>query len=81
MRTTLTLEPDVAAKLSNCTARLKRPTKAVVNEALRIGLEKLAEPAQAKPYRSRTFPLGLKPGLSYDNISELIAYADGEDYK
>jgi len=25
--------------------------------------------------------MGLKPGFSYDNIGELLAQAEGEDYK
>lgn len=81
MRTTLTLEADVAAKLSDCTALLRQPTKDVVNAALRIGLETLSQPIPSIPYQTQARALGLKPGLSYDNIAELIAYADGEDHK
>lgn len=38
MRTTLTLDPDVAELLEQETHRLRKPFKRVVNEALRRGL-------------------------------------------
>ncbi len=81
MRTTLTLDPDVAAKAKRSAARLGKPFKSVINSALRIGLDEVLKPAAAKPYRSKPLPLGLKPGFSYDNIAELIAQVEGEDYK
>ncbi len=80
MRTTLTLYPDVAAKAKQGAAKLGRPFKEIINEALRIGLEALMHAPKSKPYHTRSFPMGLRKGLSYDNVSELIARAEGEDY-
>ena len=80
MRTTLTLDPDVAAKARKGAARLGKPFKEVVNAALRIGLDQVLRPASAKLYRTKPRPLGLRRGLSYDNIGELLARAEGEDY-
>lgn len=80
MRTTLTLYPDVAAKAKRGAAKLGKPFKEVINEALRIGLDKIMEPPAIRPYHTRSYPMGLRPGLSYDNISELLARAEGEDY-
>ena len=80
MRTTLTLDPDVAAKARKGAAKLNRPFKEVINEALRIGLEEVLKPNAARPYRTKPRPLGLRQGFSYDNISELIAAAEGEDH-
>ena len=80
MRTTLTLDPDVAAKARKGAARLGKPFKEVVNAALRIGLDQVLQPASAKPYRTKPRPLGLRRGLSYDNIGELLTRAEGEDY-
>jgi hypothetical protein len=78
MRTTLTLDPDVAAKAKKGAARLQKPFKEIVNSALRVGLEKILNPPPAKRYRTRARPLGLRRGLSYDNIAELLARAEGE---
>lgn len=80
MRTTLTLDPDVAAKARKSTAQLRKPFKEVVNEALRRGLEAMLAPPAAKPYRTKPRPLGLREGFSYDDIAELLSRAEGEDH-
>ncbi len=81
MRTTLTLEPDVALKAKRSAAKLGKPFKRVINSALRIGLDEILKPAAAKPYRTKSHPMGLRPGLNYDNIGELLAQIEGEDYR
>ncbi len=81
MRTTLTLDPDVAAKAKKGAAKLHKPFKEVINAALRIGLDEILTPPAAKPYKTKPRPLGLRRGFSYDNISELIAAAEGEDHQ
>ena len=80
MRTTLTLDTDVAAKARRGAARLGKPLKEVINAALRVGLDQVLQPPAAKPYRTRPRPMGLRAGFSYDNISDLIARAEGEDH-
>ena len=80
MRTTLTLDPDVAAKAKKGAARLRKPFKEIINAALRVGLDEILAPPAAKPYRTKPRPLGLRQGFSYDNISELIAATEGEDH-
>jgi hypothetical protein len=80
MRTTLTLDPDVAARARRGAARLGKPFKEIVNMALRIGLDTVLAPPAAKPYRTEPRPLGLREGFSYDNIGELLARVEGEDH-
>ncbi len=78
MRTTLTLDPDVAAKAKEGAARFGKPFKEIVNAALRAGLDSVLNPAPSKPYKTHPHPMGLKPGLNYDNISELLALSEGD---
>ena len=80
MRTTLTLDPDIAAKAKKGAAKLHKPFKEVINAALRVGLDAILAPPAAKPYRTKPRPLGLRQGFSYDNISELVAAAEGEEH-
>jgi hypothetical protein len=80
MRTTLTLDPDVATKARQGAARLGKPFKEVVNAALRAGLEVVLAPPTSKPYRTQSRPLGLREGFSYDSIADLLALAEGEDH-
>ncbi|NBV25584.1 MAG: DUF2191 domain-containing protein [Proteobacteria bacterium] len=80
MRTTLTLDPDIAAKARLGAARLHKPFKEVINAALRVGLDEILAPPAAQPYRTQARPMGLRRGLSYDNIAELVANAEGEGH-
>lgn len=77
----MTLDPDVAAKAKEGAAKLGKPFKEVINAALRLGLEQVLRPPTSKPYRTQARPLGLRRGLSYDNVSELLVRAEGEDYR
>jgi hypothetical protein len=81
MRTTLTLDPDVAAKARKGAAKLGKPLKEVVNAALRAGLDAVLSPPPSKPYRTQPRPLGLREGFSYDSIADLLARAEGEDHQ
>lgn len=81
LRTTLTLDHDVAVKARKGAAKLGRPFKEVINQALRIGLDEVLRPQPAKKYVTRPRPLGLRAGLSYDSIGEILARAEGEDYR
>ena len=76
MRTTITLDEDVAAKLKAEVRKSGKPFKEVVNEALRKGLlTTTAE--QVRPVKFNTRPLGLRPGLNYDSYSELLEQVEG----
>jgi hypothetical protein len=78
MRTTLTLDDDVAVKLKTESQRAGRPFREIVNETLRRGLESRRATAQRRAFRVAARDLGnLKPGLSLDNIAELVEHLEG----
>jgi hypothetical protein len=82
MRTTLTLDEDVAAKLKAESRRAGRPFREVVNETLRRGLASRRIPARRQPFKVRVRDLGnLRPGLSLDNVAELIEHVEGSLYR
>ncbi len=74
-RTTLTLDDDVAARIDGEVRRTGRPYRAVVNEALRRGLE--APPPALPPYRVDARPMGRRPGMDIDDIAGLLDLLDG----
>lgn len=77
MRTTLTLDDDVAAKLKALARRSGRAFRDVVNEVLRQGLMS-DRPAKRSPFRVRTRSLGgLRPGLHPDSIADLLEQVEG----
>jgi hypothetical protein len=78
VRTTLTLDDDVAAKLKAESRRAGRPFREIVNETLRRGLASRRVSAQRQAFRIRVRDLGdLKPGLSLDRVVELIEQVEG----
>ena len=81
MRTTLTLDDDVAAKLDADARKTGRSFKQTVNYYLRLGLNAPKQQKPTKPFRVRARPLGLRPGLNYDNIGELLERIEGPLHK
>ena len=78
VRTTLSLDDDIAAKLKAEARRAGMSLRDVVNAALRRGLAS-PPPRRARPrFRVVTRDLGdIAPGLSLDNVAELIEQAEG----
>jgi hypothetical protein len=82
MRTTLTLDDDVAAKLKADSRRAGRPFREIVNEMLRRGLASQSNPTRREAFKVTARDLGeIKPGISLDNIAEVIEQADGSFHR
>ena len=81
MRTTLTLDDDVAAKLKTAARRSGRAFREVVNDTLRRGL--LADASRPRaPFKTTVRDLGkLRPGLSLDNIGDVLERVEGPLHK
>ena len=70
MRTTLTLDDDVAEALKDQARQLDQPFKQVVNNALRRGLSPTAV-EQRTPYRVEPHRSGLLPGVDPLRLNQL----------
>jgi hypothetical protein len=82
MRTTLTLESDVAVRLERERRKRGVPFKEIVNQALRAGLDNLDAPQRRRePFRTEGFALGQSRVGSLDNIEEVLSRAEGEDHQ
>ena len=82
MRTTITLDDDVAVRLER--ERRKRHTsfKDLVNQVLRAGLDTLkTPPSRRDPFHTTGFHLGGSLVGSLDNIEEVLSRVEGEDHK
>lgn len=79
MRTTLTLEADVAEQLERSARLSGKGMKATVNEALRLGLGMTTKPVKPPRFRIRAFVNGLQPGIDPDKMNQLLDQLEAED--
>ena len=82
MRTTLTLDDDIAAKLKAETRRSGRSFRDTVNDILRRGLATRRSVPSRSPFKVEARDLGqLRPGLSLDSVADLIEQAEGPQHR
>lgn len=82
MRTTLTLDEDVAATLERLRKSRNTSLKDLVNEALRQGLQRMAAPSNLRePFQTRAVALGRCRLAGIDNIADALAAIEGEAFK
>lgn len=79
VRTTITLDPDVAARLADVQREQGITFKDAVNEALRRGLYAHTD-AGSEPYRMPVRGLGLRPGLDVDRIRDELSRLDDDRF-
>ena len=73
MRTTLTLDDDVMAKLKAEMKRTDKSLKETVNELLRLGLYAKRGRSARQKFVVEARDLGdTRPGISLDNVGELL---------
>jgi len=71
MRTTLTLDDDLAGLLKARARELGVPFRDAVNQAIRAGLSDVAARSDSRP---RTIPhsFGFRPGVDLDKLGQLV---------
>jgi hypothetical protein len=79
MRTTLTLEGDVAARVQREVRRTGKTLKEVVNEALRQGLGLSGRTVQPRPFKVRPHSFGFRPGVDLDRMNQLVDELEAEE--
>lgn len=76
MRTTITLDEDVAAQLHQIMRERELTFKDAVNSTLRAGLGPRPE---ARAYRLPTYRMGVRPGIDLDHALRLDAALEDEE--
>ncbi len=79
MRTTLTLEPDVAERIKQETRRTGKGMKVLVNEALRMGLGLAARTERPPKFEVQPHSFGLRPGIDRDRMNQLLDEMEVEE--
>ena len=82
MRTTLTLDDDVAVRLEQERRKRRTSFKAILNEMLRAGLDATQTPKRKRqPFRTKGFDLGPSLIGSLDDVEEILSRAEGEAHR
>jgi len=82
MRTTLTLDDDVAQRLQAESRRTGRSFKDIVNEYLRMSLAQSKALKSMSPFRVAVADLGGPAGApSYDDVEALLEESEGIEHR
>jgi hypothetical protein len=77
VRTTLTIDDDVASLLEKEMRRTGQPLKQTVNDLLRSGLQRAAVPAKPRVFKVKAKRIGLPAEWTSGSVSELIEMLEG----
>lgn len=80
-RTTLTLEEDVASRLEAEARRSGRSFKDVVNDLLRLALNTRRKQEKRGRFEVEAEDLGLRAGLDYDRVADLLEQVEGPAHR
>jgi hypothetical protein len=77
VRTTLTIDDDIAVLVEQEQRRSGESFKGTVNRLLRHGLTAKERNAERAPFEVKPLYMGLRPGQNYDNIEALLEELEG----
>ena len=82
MRTTLTLEDDLAKQLKRLARTSGQSFKEVVNATIRKGLSLGDDPsADVEPFQVNAKPCGFRPGIDPTKLNQLYDDLEAEDLR
>lgn len=83
MRTTVTLDDDLAVRLERRRTERGMTFKEALNDTIRRGLAAEDEAERDTPVitATRPLPLGRRLGGDIDNVAEALAVAEGEAFR
>ena len=81
VRTTLTIDDDVASLLEKEMRRTGRPLKTTVNDLLRAGLQQAKAPVKPPKFRVHAKAIGLPKEWTSGSVSELLEMLEGPGYR
>ena len=80
IRTTLTIDDDLAGLLKRHARDLGLPFKDVVNRTLRAGLGEQAKSRLRSAPKTIPHAFGLRPGIDVDKLNQLVDELEAEAY-
>ena len=80
MRTTVTIDDDLAISLEELRKREGLSFKVALNQVIRIGIQAKSAPPRARKYRTPTMSLGLMPGIDPTRLNSMVDELETDDF-
>ena len=81
MRTTLTIDDDLAEQIQEYRRRHGHSLKRVINGLLREGLQSRQRRRKGETYRTRAYKLGMRPGFDPLKLNQLLDELEAEGWR
>jgi len=81
VRTTLSIDDDIAVLLEQEVRSSGKPFKVVVNHLLGLGLIQARRSQSAHRFEVKPRPLGLPKGGNYDDIAAVLEELEGPEHR
>ena len=78
IRTTITLDEDVAERVKQASRARGIAFKEMLNDLLRLALSQLDTRPQPRSLTIEPVHMGFRPGLNYDDVALIVEYGEGE---
>jgi hypothetical protein len=80
MRTTLSIDDDLAQSIENLRNRKNLSLREAINQLLRAGLEMTEKSPQHRPYEGPVFDTELRPGIDPMRMNQLADELEVEEH-
>ncbi|MGH6784709.1 MAG: hypothetical protein ACREBP_08830, partial [Sphingomicrobium sp.] len=80
MRTTLTIDDDLAGLLKQRARELGIPFKEAVNRTIRAGLGESSKPRRGAAPKTAPHSFGFRPGIDLDKLGQLADELEAESF-
>ena len=80
MRTTVTLEPDVARMLSENARQTRKSFKETLNAAVRSGLGRITASSENREFSIEARPMKIKAGVDAGRLNSLLDDLDADAF-
>lgn len=80
MRTTLSIDDDLAQSIENLRNRRNLSLREAVNQLLRAGIYAIETTPASRPYEGEVFDSALKPGIDPNRMNQLVDELEAEEF-
>jgi len=81
IRTTVTLDEDVVEGVKLASRSRGSSFRDTLNDLLRFALLSQKSQVKRRSFKVKPFDLGLREGLSYDDVQTLIEFSEGPSHR